>query len=264
MLPLSSQANQAKAQQLPLWELGLGVGAFSMPHYMGSDERYTYPFAFPYPVYRGKRWWLDRSGLRGRLFNLQQLSLDLSASGGLPVKNSNQARQGMPSLYLTAEVGPRLNWIFYHQHGHDLRFMLPWRAAFDIKGRYLGSVSEPSLQYIYQVPHHNGWLRLKLETGVLYASQTYNTTYYGVAPQYATATRPVYQANGGLHSGLLHASLRYPLNHDWQLFFSGRLRDLGMGVVSDSPLVRNKMYTTASAGVIWMFARSDEAASGEE
>ncbi len=265
-LALSGEAwaEDGSVAALPLWELGLGMGGFSMPQYMGSDERYTYPFVFPYPIYRGKRWWLDRSGLRGRLLRSNRWSLDISFSGGLPVKNSNQARQGMPTLYLTGEAGPRLNWIFWHEGANDLRVMLPWRAALDIKGHFLGTLSEPSVQYIHQRPWNQGWLRWKLELGLLYASRRYHDTYYTVAPLYARAARPTYQARAGLHSGFAHASLRYPLSRDWQCFVSARVRDLGMGVVKDSPLVRNKIYATMAAGMIWMFARSEQSASGEE
>jgi outer membrane scaffolding protein for murein synthesis (MipA/OmpV family) len=254
----------AADEDLPLWELGVGFGGFSTPQYMGSDERYTLPFAFPFPIYRGKRWWLDRAGLRGRLFSSEHLSLDLSLSGGLPVKNSNKARQGMPRLHLTGEIGPRLNWIFYRQQGHDLRLMLPWRAAVNTKGKFVGALGEPELQYIYQAPMNDGYLRWKLGLGALHASQRYNDTYYGVAAAYATANRPVYQARSGLHSLFARVSLRYPLTHEWQLFLSSRVRSLASGVVKDSPLVRQNSYTTIAAGAIWMFSHAEETAAGEE
>jgi len=255
---------QAANEHLPLWELGVGFGAFSTPQYMGSDERYTLPFAFPLPIYRGERWWLDRGGLRGRLFSSDRLSLDLSLSGGLPVKNSNKARQGMPRLHLTGEIGPRLNWSLYREQGHDLRLMLPWRAAINTQGRFIGALTEPEFQYIYQAPMHDGYLRWKLGIGALHGSQRYNDNYYGVTTAYATANRPAYQARSGLHSVFARVSVRYPLTHEWQLFLSSRVRSLANGVVKDSPLVRQNTYTTIAVGAIWMFAHAEETAAGKE
>ncbi|MDQ6975106.1 MAG: MipA/OmpV family protein [Mariprofundaceae bacterium] len=255
---------QTEQVKLPLWELGLGFGGFSIPQYMGSDERYTFPFAFPFLIYRGKNWWLDRSGLRNRLYSHNNISLDLSLSGGLPSKNNNKARQGMAKLHLTGEFGPRLNWIIYQDGMHDLRMMLPWRAALNIKGRFVGSLLEPGVQYIYQKNMNQSYVRLKLAAGLLYTSQRFNDVYYSVSAIDARPSRPVYQARAGLHSAFAKLSLRYPINHDWQLFASTRFRRLDGGIVRDSPLVRQKSYTSMAAGAIWMFSRSKENAIGEE
>jgi len=258
-------ASEEKSKvQLPLWELGVGFGGFSIPQYMGSDERYTLPFAFPFLIYRGKNWWLDRSGLRNRLFSHNSLSLDLSLSGGLPAKNNNQARQGMAKLHLTGELGPRINWIIYQDPRHDVRMMLPWRAAVNTRGRFVGSLIEPAMQYIYQKNMNEGYIRLKLSAGLLYTSQRFNDVYYGVSAIDVRANRPIYQARGGLHSNFAKVSLRYPINHDWQIFASTRFRSLASGVIADSPLVRQKSYTSIAAGAIWMFSHSKEHAVGEE
>ena len=41
------------ADQKPLWEAGLGIGALSFPDYRGSDQSHLYPTPVPYFVYRG-------------------------------------------------------------------------------------------------------------------------------------------------------------------------------------------------------------------
>jgi len=251
----SAQADEEKA---PLWEAGIGAGAFSLPQYMGSDERYTYPFAFPYLIYRGERWRLDRSGLRNRIFDSDRLSLDLSLSGGLPVKNSNKARAGMPDIHWTGEIGPRLRWQISDSDRIGWSVSLASRAAVNIKGKYVGWVTEPYLRYIYRVPVSEGNLRIKMDIGALYGSQKYHETYYGVAPIYATATRSAYQAKAGLHSIYVKARVRYPLSDNLELFASLQARTLAGGVVKDSPLVKSKVYTTAALGVVWLFATSDE------
>jgi len=249
---------QADEERVPLWEVGIGAGAFSLPQYMGSDERYTYPFGFPYLIYRGKYWRLDRSGLRNRIFDSDKLSLDLSLSGGLPVKNSNKARVGMPDIHWTAEIGPRINWQISETERIVWSAHFASRAAINIKGKYVGWVTEPYLRYTYRTPVSNGNLRIKTDIGALYGSQKYHDTYYGVAPIYATATRPAYQAKAGLHSIYVKARIRYPLRDNLELFTSLQARTLSSGVVKNSPLVKSKVYTTAALGVVWVFSSSDE------
>jgi len=254
----------AGEEALPLWELGIGVGLFSLPQYMGSDERYTYPFGFPYLIYRGERWRLDRSGLRNRLFDSERLSLDMSLSGGVPVRNSNRARQGMPKIYLTGELGPQLNWLLSESERISWSLHLPSRAAINIRGKYVGWVTDPYLRYRYRLPVEHGNLRLKVDLGVLFGSKRYHETYYGVAPVYATPTRPAYQAKAGLHSAFLKARLRYPFRKDMELFTAGQVRTLSVGVVRDSPLVKSRLYTVVMAGLVYIFATSDETVSRDE
>jgi len=257
MLLAGWQAN-ASEERFPLWELGIGGGVFSLPQYMGSDERYTYPFAFPYIIYRGERWRLDRSGLRSRLFDSDRLSLDISLSGGLPVKNSNKARAGMPDIHWTAEIGPKIRWQISDSERIGWSAHLASRAAINIRGKYVGWVTEPYLRYVFRIPVSVGNLRIKTDIGALYGSQRYHETYYGVAPVYATATRPAYQAKSGLHSIYMKARVRYPIKDNMELFASLQARTVSAGVVKASPLVKSNLYTTAAVGVVWIFATSDE------
>src|ERR1044072_4660574 len=72
-LPVAS-----RAEQKPLWEAGLGVGAGTFPDYRGSDENNVYPVPVPYFVYRGKFLKADREGVRGELFDKRYLELSFS------------------------------------------------------------------------------------------------------------------------------------------------------------------------------------------
>ena len=248
----------ASEEQLPLWEVGVGAGAFSLPQYMGSDERYTYPFVFPYLIYRGERWRLDRSGLRSRLFDLDRLSLDVSLSGGLPVKNSNRARLGMPKIYLTGEIGPRINWLLSESESNRWSVHIPSRAAVNIRGRYVGWVTDPYLRYVHHHPVEHGKIRFKVDVGALYGSQRFHETYYGVDPIYSTVVRPAYRAKAGLHSLFAKARVVYPMTETLGLFSSVQYRSLSVGVVKDSPLVKQTGYTSIALGLIWRFSESDE------
>ena len=42
------------AEDVPLWEIGIGAAGWYLPDYRGSNESRFYALPFPYPIYRGK------------------------------------------------------------------------------------------------------------------------------------------------------------------------------------------------------------------
>ncbi len=244
-------------KELPLWELGLIAGGASIPHYVGSNQRYALPLVLPYFIYRGEKLRADRKGIRGRLFETDRLSMDLDFSFGLPVRNSNKARQGMPNLHLAGQVGPQLNWTLLKDKHTELGLHLPWRIVMDTRGEYLGWVLEPGLRLNYNFDE-DGDYKLDMEASLLYASKRYNQYYYGVAPQYATAIRPAYDARQGLHSISLKTGLLFRQNSDVRGSIYVTTKTLSPGVVVKSPLVKSKYYFSVGIGVTWMFMTSKE------
>lgn len=250
--------SRAEARQLPKWELGLAAGVISIPEYMGSDERYTLPLAAPYIVYRGEKVKADREGVRGLLLETNNLSVDLGFSFGLPVENENKAREGMPDLHLSGQVGPRLNWKFDSEPGQpQLGFHLPVRYALDIKGNNMGWVAEPSFRLKKRSFLGNPQLSGRMDVGLLYATDRYNRYYYEVAPEYATTSRSVYSADSGLHSIFLKFSTSYQYSKRMKMSAFIHLRSMEYGVVEDSPLVENDLDISAGIGFSWTFWHSE-------
>jgi outer membrane protein len=102
--------DHACAAEKPLWELGVGMSALSFPDYRGSDETSLYAMPFPYIVYHGDFLKADRHGIRGTLFDNDRIELNVSVAASLPVNSDeNRARQGMPDLQPTLEIGPSLD-----------------------------------------------------------------------------------------------------------------------------------------------------------
>src|ERR1700735_1130102 len=101
-------ASPAMAKEEPLLEYGLGLGAVAFEDYRGSDTTHVYPLPVPYVVYNGKFLKADRDGVRGTLFNQDQVELNLSVNATTPVK-SDRERNGMPDLKSTVELGPSLD-----------------------------------------------------------------------------------------------------------------------------------------------------------
>ena len=103
-------AGHAFAAEKPLWELGAGISALSLPDYRGSDQASVYAIPFPYLIYRGEFLKADRHGIRGTFFGTDRTELNLSLGASLPVNSDdNRARQGMPDLQPTVELGPSLD-----------------------------------------------------------------------------------------------------------------------------------------------------------
>src|SRR3972149_1463791 len=121
------------AQQLPLWEFGIGFGALHLPFYRGADTTSNLVVPFPYLVYRGDWFKIDESGVHHRLFLSDRAKLELSLSGGVPVPSgdTDSLRAGMPDLDPTVEFGPSLE-INLWENERDKRSLwmnLPLRAT---------------------------------------------------------------------------------------------------------------------------------------
>ena len=132
LVALTLCALPVHAELRPEWELGLGATAFTFPDYRGADESRGYLLPFPYLIYRGDVLRVDRQGARGVLLETERVELDVSISGAPPVDSSkNRAREGMPDLDPTFEIGPRLNVILARSPDRSkaLTFRLPLRAV---------------------------------------------------------------------------------------------------------------------------------------
>jgi len=258
LLLLSLPSAAVAADTLPKWELGVGLGAVSLPQYMGSNERYQLAFPLPYFIYRGDRVKVDRGGIRAEILGIKRLSLDASFGGGLPVRNSNKARAGMPELKFSFQFGPRLNWQIKETDNYGVRLRLPWRWSVDTSGKSLGWLSEPELQWQL---NPNTSTQYRIGIGALYTSGKFNNTYYGVSPQYATANRAAYQAKAGLHSLSISAAVSHRWSDRVNIFAATRYRNLSAGVVANSPLVRDKNYLSAVVGVTYSIWQSNETVS---
>ena len=253
LMPLGSHAGDA-----PLWEAGAGVAVIDFPDYRGSDERQTYVLPVPYVVYRGKFLKVDRENVRGLFFKSDKAELDVSLNGSVPVKSSdNRARDGMPDLEPTLEIGPSLNLFLLHsdEKKTNLDLRLPLRPVIDIKTEYLGYVFQPQLDLdVHDIGGNADW-NLGIGAGPIFADQRYHQYLYGVDPAYATASRPAYSARGGYAGSQFVSALSKRFPHYWVGGFV-KWDSLHGAVIEDSPLVTSKQNFTAGFAVSWIFARS--------
>lgn len=146
-------AAPSRAQSLPKWEVGLGLGVISVPFYRGADAGRSYILPIPYFKYRGRYLQVDEGGLRGKLFASDRLLLDISVAAGVPVpETSDGTRAGMRELHPTLEIGPQLEYRLRRARQRDaaLWLRLPLRAAFSVDWNEFddhGWVFAPYIEY---------------------------------------------------------------------------------------------------------------------
>ncbi|MEJ2398418.1 MAG: MipA/OmpV family protein [Gammaproteobacteria bacterium] len=240
------------------WDLGIGIGGLSIPHYRGSDQRQDYVAPIPYVRYEGKRLKIDREGGRFYLYKGDNVQLDLSTSIAFPVdSHDDRARQGMPDLHPVFELGPRAQYVLYTNPAGNLqwRLALPVRLAIATNIRHtrsIGLVFSPYLQLRYL----RQW-DTAMSAGPIFASETYHDYYYQVDPQYATATRPAYDAKGG-YSGIrltLSASRRF--RHRYWLGLFLRYDRFDGAIFADSPLVKQNHSFMAGLAFAWILSQGE-------
>ena len=258
----------AVAAEKPLWEVGLGLSALSLPDYRGSDHGGYYALPFPYLVYRGEFLKADRNGIRGTFFDNDRVELNVSVGASLPVSSDkNPARLGMPDLQPTVEIGPSFDLNLWRTPDRrtKLDVRLPVRSVITVNGsmRDIGWVFSPRLNLdVEDVAGLQGW-NLGLLAGPMYGSRRYHQYFYSVPTQNATATRPAYDAPGGYEGTqfLMALSKRYP---KYWLGAFVRWDSLKGASFENSPLVTRNHYLAAGVGISWILGESSTRVQADE
>jgi outer membrane scaffolding protein for murein synthesis (MipA/OmpV family) len=250
----------AGAVKRPLWEIGLGVAGLSLPDYLGSDQSHAYLLPLPYLVYRGTWLKADREGARALLFDAQRVKVDVSVAASTPTRSGdNGAREGMPNLSGTFEIGPNLNVTLAASQGSrwklDLRMPLRAAATIQRSPRFVGTTFSPNLN-LDLGGLRGGW-NLGMLAGPVFADRRFQQYYYGVDPVYATAQRPAYAARGGYAGWRAVAATSRRFGNTWVGAFV-RYDDLRGAAFADSPLVRRGSALTFGVGISWILASSSE------
>ena len=264
-LPIDSAAANQNTTQRPLWELGVGVAGLRLPDYRGSDQSSAYLLPLPYIVYRGKWLRADREGARAILLDARGVKVDLSVAASVPTRSrDNTARQGMPNLPGTFEIGPNANFTLLGsvEGRYRLDLRLPVRAAVSAQRspELIGATFSPHLNL--DIAGLGGGWNVGLLTGPLYANRKYHEHFYGVDAAYATPERAAYNARGGYAGWQALAATSRRFGNAWVGGFI-RYDSVRGAVFESSPLVRRNSAVTLGVGVSWVLARSSELVSAE-
>lgn len=256
-------AAAARAQTLPRWELGVGLGVLALPDYRGADSGRTYLLPVPYLQYRGERLRVDEEGIRSYLFRSDRVKLNFSLAGGVPVPSGgDSARRGMPSLKPTAEIGPSLELLLWRGDRHDrsLWLKVPLRAALSVGWGNIdhqGWVLAPYVEYGLRAGNLlRPWV-ITLSFGPQFADQAYHDYFYEVATAYATPDRPEHHPGAGYSGSRVTLSAQKRLGTYWLGAFM-RYDDIQGAAFADSPLAQQRDYFALGMAFIKLLAVSNK------
>jgi outer membrane scaffolding protein for murein synthesis (MipA/OmpV family) len=250
------------AAEKPLWEAGFGAGGLSLPHYRGSDRTQSWLLPVPYFVYRGKILRADREGARALLFESDRVDFDISLAASAPADSRDDpAREGMPDLAPTLEIGPKLNVNLARTDTWKVDFRMPLRYGITLQrsSRSIGW----SLTPVLNLDWRPRWVDVGVQAGPLWGDRRQHAYFYDVAPEYATAGRPAYRAGGG-YAGW-QATLG--LSRRWGDFWFGayaRMDSVAGAVFEASPLVTSRRNWSYGFATAWVFAASPQRVSVED
>jgi outer membrane scaffolding protein for murein synthesis (MipA/OmpV family) len=116
---------------------------------------------------------------------------------------------------------------------------------------------EPKL--VYQRRASAGWF-YSTSVSAIVADKRLAQSFYGVAPQYALASRPSYEAQSGLVALRLNASVFHQLSRDWRVFGFGRIDSVAGAANENSPLVKKTNGASLGLGLTYTWLRSERSA----
>ena len=224
-------------------ELGLGMSAANIPHYLGSNEAETHFLPFPYLRYRSETINIDRSLIQTNLWHHGNWSLELSLGGAFKVdSDKSQARKGMDDLDFMLEVGPALHYYFLGDRSKDnaMFIELPVRQALStdfsqIHGRGFSINPRIIWRRGYMIGPYE--VRPELSFGLRNGNEQHHNYIYGVGNEFATEQRAQYAANSG-YGGWQAGYSTAVLWNNWLVAGFMRYSNINGAAFTDSPLVK--------------------------
>lgn len=250
-----------RAAERPLWELAVGGGVVSLPHYRGAAENRVLPVPLLYPVYRGDVLKVDEEGVHGLLLDWERVTLDFSADGTVPSAGDDvEVREGMPSLDATFQLGPSLIVDLWknRERRDGLILTLPLKGviAVDASPEYIGLAASPKMTYHRDVRLIDRYWRVSLTGGLELGSSKLHDYFYTVDPAFETANRPAFQADSGYAGTRFTLGVRGRRGNSWVGAFL-RYDNVSGATFEDSPLVRQNGNISAGIVFAWFIARSE-------
>ncbi|MGH8444478.1 MAG: MipA/OmpV family protein [Solimonas sp.] len=263
-LPTPNEQTTQPRDTLPKWEAGVLFAGLTLPDYPASDEYRTIVVPVPYFVYRGRTLRSsEEEGSRLRQKLAPNVEIDVSGGGALSSdSNGSKARRGMPDLDYLVELGPNLRLSYDGPRPHSqIVVNLPLRAVVSLGSGvdWQGVLFAPELAYISE-RFLGGRLSLRGSLSSEFSSTQLQRYFYGVAPRYATAERPAYQADAGYLGSSLGLRASYAFTPTIDGFIGLRWYNHAGAANADSPLFRNENGYSATLGVSWSFWESKEMA----
>lgn len=254
------QAEETADSNLPgLWGIRLVAFGQDFPAYPSSSEQNLTLLPIPYPVYRGKilRFGEDLEDIaNSRILNGDRVKLSIGLNASFPEDSDKlSVRTDMPDLDFLVEAGPELKIALKGGPDEDrelkLSLQVRWAVSLDgldLKGR--GFIFNPELEYLAR-DLLGPRIELRFRVAPAWATRDYMNYFYGVAPEFATSSRPRFDAS----SGYLNTEFLVGLNRKItdRLEFRGSLRLwVNKGAANDaSPLYQRDYDRGIRLALFW-------------
>jgi len=261
-LALAPARALAEDGRLPLWEVGAGVGALTLPDYPGSDQTDNYVVPVPYLVYRGEIFKADKDGMRARFLDNPRWELVMSLGGTPPVRSrDSDTRRGMPDLSAAIELGPELR-VHLLRDAEDeksrtweVNFHLPVRhSVTKYEGRFhhVGNIAYPHLNAKRKFHVMGELWEVDADLGAYFNSHNYHRYFYQVLPQYETPQRRAYDPGGGYGGweGSFYTTKDFGR---WHLAGFVTYGSIGGASFEDGPLIRRDFTLSAGLALTYVF-----------
>jgi outer membrane protein len=233
-----------KRKAKPKYEAGAFFGYFYLPAYPGSSVMKSRALPLPYLMYRGEVLRVDReNGILGRFMKKSAVEFDVSFGAAFPADAEDvAARAGMPDLDWLGEFGPRVMVHLKRGRDYKLDLLFPVRGAFStdfsqINGR--GFIFHPEISYeyykVFRVP-----VVFEAHAGPVWVTENMADYFFQVDPQYATASRPEFDAAGGYWGFSYRAIVVSQLKDQFYVFFGMAQNQYGAAKNRRSPLLEDK------------------------
>ena len=268
-VPSLPPAATKEATPPPLLELGFSGGGGWLPDYPAADQNHAKGIVVPFITYRGEFLRSDETGVRTRFYKTPRYELDISLDGAFPTSSDdNRAREGMPDLDLTGEIGPDLRITLDREERRSrLELELALRGFFtaDLDGiNYRGVVLAPELAYRRLDLLVDGSL-LRVGAGPVFATGGVMDYFYDVEPRFTEQGRPEHESQGGYLGSRLQGSFAVPFTKRLSLTLGGRLDGFWGATNDDSPLFQRNYNASVAGGFAVSFYQSAKRArTGED
>ncbi|MBC87114.1 MAG: hypothetical protein CL677_08020 [Bdellovibrionaceae bacterium] len=256
----SSSAPPEPEEYKPVLELGVGLFTAWFPQYPAARENQTLTLPAPLVRLRTPIVKADREdGLRSLLMDGKNYTLTFSASGSFPAgSKDNPDREGMPTLDLLMEFGPKLVYHAYRLRDEGkLDIHIPLRTVTSASFDHIEEQGFTFSPYI-------SWRDLNLlntghefyfNFGATWATRKLHSYFYEVRPEFVTADRSQHSAKDGFVGSYITMSYVIPLGmHNFYSFVGA---DFHSGAANeDSPLFVNSTNYSVGVGMSWNLWKS--------
>jgi outer membrane scaffolding protein for murein synthesis (MipA/OmpV family) len=245
----------------PLWELGVGALGVYSPDYPAADKNSLHWLALPYVIYRGDLLRLGEDSIAKGVFidnDYTELNVSLAASFNAN-SYENNARRGMPNLDYLFEIGPQLKIKLGELYGGKTELQLPVRAVVSSdfsRVDHRGYLFNPRFYYELNNIFTSG-IDMDSTVGSSFATKKLHEYFYRVEPQFVTATRTAYEADGGYLGSKITLGLSYGITNRVRAYVGGQVGYYGGAENEDSPLFRQKVNSSVYVGFTWSIVQSD-------